>query len=158
LALGKTYGIDFPFADSPKGDYLLMTETPEKEIRANLIHLLLTRKGSRYYLPDFGTRLYEYLFEPLDGPSFDNIRSEIRESVEKFIPNLRIDNITIKPLSEDEGSTNRGEVIQDERTYNMFDIFRTAGEGVEEYTAKVLIEFSITDDAFESKDFIILNI
>ena len=45
--MAVTYGIDFPFRDSQKGDYLNMTEIPEKEVRANLIHLLLTRKGSR---------------------------------------------------------------------------------------------------------------
>ena len=50
--MATTYGIDYPFRDSSKGDYLNMTEIPEKEIRANLIHLILTRRGSRYYLPD----------------------------------------------------------------------------------------------------------
>jgi hypothetical protein len=64
--MAVTYGIDYPFRDSQKGDYLNMTEIPEKEIRANLIHLILTKKGSRYYLPDFGTRIYEYIFEQND--------------------------------------------------------------------------------------------
>ena len=36
------YGIDFPFRDSQIGDFVKMTETPEREVRANLIHLLLT--------------------------------------------------------------------------------------------------------------------
>ena len=40
-----------------------------KKIRADLLHLILTRKGSRYYLPDFGTRIYEFIFEPMDGPN-----------------------------------------------------------------------------------------
>jgi phage baseplate assembly protein W len=64
--MAVTYGIDYPFSDSQKGDYLSMTETPEKEIRANLIHLILTRRGSRYYLPDFGTRIYEFIFDQND--------------------------------------------------------------------------------------------
>ena len=42
--------------------------------------------------------------------------------------------------------------------YEMFDIFRTAGEGVDEYTAKVKIDYSIKDTTFESRDFIIINI
>ena len=41
------YGMDFPFRDSNEGNYLRMTVEPEREIRANLIHLLLTRRGSR---------------------------------------------------------------------------------------------------------------
>ena len=63
MANGITYGVDFPFDTSYRGDGLKMTEYFSDEIRASLLHLLLTRKGSRYYLPDFGTRLYEYLFE-----------------------------------------------------------------------------------------------
>ena len=51
------YGINFPFNESPLGFYLDLSDSPEAEIRSNLIHLLLTRKGSRYFLPDFGTRL-----------------------------------------------------------------------------------------------------
>ena len=74
MADGITYGINFPFRDSRKGYYLDLTETENAEIKADLLHLLLTRKGSRYYLPDFGTRLYEYIFEPFvchnPGPVF----------------------------------------------------------------------------------------
>ena len=64
------YGIDFPFRDSLEGQYVKMTATPEREIRGNLIHLLLTKKGSRYYLPDFGTRLYQFIFDQNDMVTF----------------------------------------------------------------------------------------
>ena len=58
MADGITYGLNFPFQDSLRGDYLQLTEFQRQEIRADLIHLLLTRKGSRYYLPDFGDYLH----------------------------------------------------------------------------------------------------
>jgi phage baseplate assembly protein W len=87
MADGRTYGINFPFKDSLNGKYLDLSDTADEEVRSNLIHLLLSRKGSRYFLPDFGTRLYEYIFEPLDGPTFTDIEAEIRDSVEKYIPN-----------------------------------------------------------------------
>ena len=54
-----SYGIKFPFMDSTDGRYFDLTLTTTDEIRTDLVHLLLTRKGSRYYLPDFGTRLLE---------------------------------------------------------------------------------------------------
>ena len=75
-----TYGIDFPFRDSAIGNYVRLTATPEKEVRANLIHLLLTRKGSRFLLPDFGTRLYEFIFEQNDMVSYAQIEEEIIKS------------------------------------------------------------------------------
>ncbi len=70
MANGITYGINFPFRDSFNGKYLDLSDTSNEEIRSDLIHLLLTRKGSRYFLPEFGTRLYELIFEPMDGPTF----------------------------------------------------------------------------------------
>ena len=99
MSNGITYGITFPFRDSFVGRYLDTSDTIEEEIRNNLIHLLLTRKGSRYYLPDFGTRLYEYIFEPLDGPTFSDIEFEIRDSVEKYIPGILITNVRITDAS-----------------------------------------------------------
>ena len=77
MANGITYGISFPFVDSFTGRYLDVTNSTEGEVRSSLVHLILTRKGSRYFLPDFGTRLYEFIFEPLDGPTFSDIESEI---------------------------------------------------------------------------------
>jgi len=70
MANGFTYGINFPFRDSRRGDYLELTQLESQQVKSDLIHLLLTRKGSRYYLPEFGTRLYEFLFEPFDGLTF----------------------------------------------------------------------------------------
>ena len=97
MADGTTYGLNFPFRDSKRGDYLQLTEFEAQQIKADLVHLLLTRKGTRYYLPDFGTRLYEFLFEPFDGLTFNAIEADIRDSVSKYIPNLLINNITIEP-------------------------------------------------------------
>ena len=92
----KTYGINFPFYDSDNGDFLKLTPTIEAEVKSDLIHLLLTRKGSRYFLPDFGTNLYQYIFEPLDEVIIQKIEDEINNAVEKYIPNLEINQINIK--------------------------------------------------------------
>ena len=153
MANGRTYGIAFPFNDSQDGKYLKLTQTANDEIRTDLIHLLLTRKGSRYFLPDFGTRLYEYIFEPLDSPTFNNIESEIKQSCEKYLPQLLITNISIKAAESEEADiivTTNGDAI--DRSYTM------PGLNGAEYTAKVRIDYTITDDVFGSKDFVILNI
>jgi len=147
-----TYGIDFPFQDSDLGYYLQLTETPEEEIKANLIHLLLTRKGTRYFLPDFGTRLYEYIFEPLDAPTFDSIEAEIREQVDKYIPNLKLNTVTVTPALDAEDSPGTIVAENDPRVY------RIAGEGTKEHTAKVRLDYTITSNAFETRDFIIINL
>lgn len=147
----NTYGIDFPFMDSGVGNYLKMTSTMDKEIRANLVHLLLTRKGSRYFLPDFGTRLYEYIFEQNDVITYSNIEDEIRETVRKYIPNLEIKKVLITSAedSPDEMMTSQQE---DER------LFRTSDSSSKPYTAKVRIEYETNLGTFSKSDFIIINI
>jgi phage baseplate assembly protein W len=152
MADGYTYGINFPFQDSYEGKYLDLNPTTDEEIRTDLVHLILTRKGSRYFLPDFGTRLYEYLFEPLDGPTFSDISAEIRQAVEDYMPNLKITNITVVPASA--GEENKGTYIND----NDQREFRVTNISQLEHTAKIKIEYVITDSAFSSSDFVIINI
>ena len=147
-----TYGIDYPFRDSLTGDYLKLTTSPEREIRANLIHLLLTRKGSRYYLPDFGTRLYEYIFEQNDSTSFSLIEEEIREGVRKYIPNLDINSIEIMSAEDDPEQTPTFAEQEDER------LFRVSSDASKPYTAKVKIDYTVNNSAFSASDFIIINI
>ena len=153
MADGKTYGVFFPFRDSLQGDYLRLTQSSDEEIRADLLHLILTRKGSRYYLPDFGTRIYEFIFDPMDGPTFDAIKSDVRQAVDKYIPNLQINDISIQPYLEAEPLP--GEINYDELGGQ---IYKVAGQGTQEYTAKLRIDYTIVNGTFSSKDFVIINI
>ena len=152
MVLNKTYGIKFPFKESQEGTYVSLTKTVQEEVRADLLHLILTRKGSRYFLPDFGTRLYEYIFEPLDGPTFSEISAEIRSAVETYMPGITITNISVNAASE--GEEDKGTYIDN----NDNRVYRVPGIGTMEHTAKVKIDYTITDSALESSDFIILNI
>jgi hypothetical protein len=95
-------GINFPFVDSAKGYYLDMTVTDADEIRANLMHLLLTNKGERFMMPNFGTDLIKYLFEPMINKTFSDLKLEINDTVKKFIPNLQVDDIIIDETNLDE--------------------------------------------------------
>lgn len=146
------YGIDFPFKESNEGNYLKMTVTPEKEIRANLIHLLLTKKGSRYFLPDFGTRLYQFIFNQNDMVTFDLIEDEIRESVKKYIPNLDITSIEVISAEDDVEEIRTFSQEEDER------LFRVSDSSTKPHTAKVKIKYEVNNSSFSSSDFIIINI
>ena len=150
--MAATYGIDFPFRDSLEGKFLKMTGTPEREIRADLIHLLLTKKGSRYYLPDFGTRLYQYIFHQNDAVTFGLIESEIRDSVKKYIPNLDLTSIIVVSAEDDPDQIVSPQENEDNR------LFRVSGHSEKPHTAVVKIEYTVNNGAFTSSDFIILNI
>ena len=151
MGQGTTYGINFPFRDSYNGNYFDLSENNDDEVRSALIHLLLTRKGTRYYLPDFGTRLYEYIFEPMDGPTFSDIEAEIRDSVSEYIPGITITKISVTDASNGE---------EDKGTYVQGDVrvYRVPGISEKEHTAKIKIDYIITDSAFNQSDFVIINI
>ena len=156
MADGVTYGLAFPFENSHKGDYLLLTETQFTQIRSDLIHLLLTKKGSRYYLPTFGTRIYEFIFEPFDGLTFDAIEADIRDAVSQFMPNLIINNISIEPADPTvEVEYARGENLPMQS--NEY-VYKVPGKGTSEYTAKVKIDYAVDNTAFAQSDFVIINI
>ncbi len=156
MAEGRTYGLNFPFRNSLQGDYLELTQLESEEIRADLIHLLLTRKGSRYFLPDFGTRLYEFIFEPFDGLTFNAIESDIRDAVENYMPNLLLNNITISPLDpmEEVGAG----TVSNTAGPDDISIYRFPGKGTSEYTAKIKIDYSTNKSTYAQSDFVIINI
>ena len=152
MATGISYGISFPFNESFVGKYLDVSNTNEQEIRNSLIHLILTKKGTRYFLPDFGTRLYEYIFEPLDGPTFSDIEADIRQAIDTYIPNLLVTEIKVEPASA--GLEDKGYTVNE----NLEREFRVPGISELEHTAKITINYRVTNQAFESSDFIIINI
>jgi phage baseplate assembly protein W len=154
MANGTTYGIVFPLRDSAKGNYFSLTELSSEEIRSNLLHLILTRRGSRYYLPDFGTRIYEFIFDPLDGQTFESLKAEIEQQVATYIPNLTLTNITIQPYLETEDAP--GELNTD--LLGTSDIYKIPGLATQEYTAKLRIDYVDKTTPFSSNQFIIVNI
>jgi phage baseplate assembly protein W len=97
----QTIGVAFPFQDSTAGDYLQLNVTSAQEVKSNLIHLLMTMKGERYFLPQFGTNLRQYLFDPQGNTSDDNIRTEITNAVTEFMPNIQIKAINITHFGND---------------------------------------------------------
>ena len=150
----QTFGMDFPFVNSNSGDYVGLTTIPESEVKAMLIHLLLTKKGSRYFLPDFGTNLYQYIFEPLDDITLGKIEAEIQDAVEKYIPNLLINRLTVEPLDPEEEADDNAFTSNTPTS----PVYRYPGKGTAEYTAKIKIEYSVQDSAFATSDFVIINI
>jgi phage baseplate assembly protein W len=96
MAKTRYINIDFPFKDSSKGFYLQLNQTNRDAIRADLLHLLLTNKGERLYLPDFGSDLKKYIFEPNDNITHSEIRDNLNETISKYIPNLTVNSIEFR--------------------------------------------------------------
>ena len=96
MAKTRYINIDFPFKDSRKGFYFQLNQTDRDAIRADLLHLLLTNKGDRLYLPDFGSDLRKFIFEPNDSITHDDIKKSLNDSISRYIPNLIVNSINFR--------------------------------------------------------------
>lgn len=125
---GKYINIDYPFKESDKGFFLNLNKDDKNAIKSDLMHLILTRKGERLYMPEFGTNLLKYIFEPNDSITQSSIKEEINDTVKRYIPNLRVNNIIITENPQSE------------------------------HGVKVQIDYSVTNDVFEDSDIIIIEL
>lgn len=92
----RTISIAFPFKDDTvSGKLLKMNTTSLDDIRSSLYFFVTTKKGERWYDPDFGTRLYEFLFEKNDAIVASEIKASLKKDIEKYFKNLLIEDITI---------------------------------------------------------------
>ena len=96
MAKTRYINIDFPFRDSDNGFYFKMNKTDKDAIRADLLHLLLTNKGERLYLPEFGSDLKKFIFEPNDEITQEQIKDNLNQTIIRFIPNLLINDISFR--------------------------------------------------------------
>lgn len=124
----KTINIDFPFKNSPDGLFIKLNDIDADAIKADLMHLILTSKGERLYLPDFGTNLRRFIFEPNDSLTLSEVKNEISETVKKYLPNLKINEVSVEPSLDNE------------------------------YLAVIRIDYTITEDVFETQDFVIIQL
>lgn len=99
-------------------------------IRNNLRQLLLTQKGERVMIPDYGLDLQRYLFEPIDKTLFYLIKKDISDTISKYFSIARILKIRVFSDERDlENSTLRVSLtlqLKDE-SLDMFDIEVTIG-------------------------------
>lgn len=78
-----------------KTKLLSSTVTTAEATISNLKTLLLTKLGERTMQPDFGTTLYEAIFEPNDDNIKDFIVESIQTAVAKWLPQVNIVSIEV---------------------------------------------------------------
>jgi phage baseplate assembly protein W len=92
LQKNTAIGVKLPF-NAPGVFY--STYSTKDQIKYNLINLLLTAKGERVENPEFGTTLKSQLFEQIDPTSFSDIQDSILESIQMYIPEIKVNRIDI---------------------------------------------------------------
>lgn len=85
-----TFNIVNPIAKATRDGIFKMTETSLEKYKSNLYTLVFTGKGTRIMDPEFGTSIYNLLFDPIDEEMFQSITDEINKQAEKYIPDIKI--------------------------------------------------------------------
>jgi len=69
-------------------------------IKNSVEQLLLTERGERIMLPNYGCNLRRYLFQPLDETTFQGIRNEIETSFRNYIVGAKIQKLAVFPTGD----------------------------------------------------------
>ena len=75
----------------------LVTVKDKAAIVQSITGLLLTMKGERPFQPELGCDIKRILFEPLDYASAGTIKKEVKETLDRYEPRIRIDRIDCEP-------------------------------------------------------------
>jgi phage baseplate assembly protein W len=70
----------------------------------------------------------EYIYEPYDGLTFNDIKNEVENSVKMYLPQVTLNDLTVDPSP------------------------------LSEYAVLVTIDYTITDDVFQSSEIIQINL
>jgi phage baseplate assembly protein W len=98
----RSLNIRFPLQDNTDlNTFFGMNYVTKDLFNSDLLFLLLTDKGERYYDSDFGCNLNKFLFDPNDDTTVTDIEEEIKNTVSKYIPKLTIKSITFNKNEDD---------------------------------------------------------
>jgi len=100
----NTYiGLSFPIRKDSNTDFA-MTRNSLQQAKHNLKNLLLTFPGERVGQPEFGSRMRELCFEPIDDDLPSKIEEEVRRAVSSWLPYINIQEVN---TLTDDGDENK---------------------------------------------------
>ena len=96
-------GIKYPFRTDDFQKFFVDANSNTKDkARSEIMHIVFTPKGQRVRMPEFGTDLIKFIFDPNDGLTWEAVKNEIRESVTRWAKNISLTDIQVVKNEEDE--------------------------------------------------------
>lgn len=93
MATINNLGITFPYQEDLSGKFLKMNQTDKDELKSKIALLITTPKNQRLYKPDYGLNLEQFLFLPMDDMTYNQVRQEVINTVEKYLTQVKIENV-----------------------------------------------------------------
>ena len=88
-------GWSFPLTTDLQGG-IALSEAEEK-VREAIVIILRTELGERRYRPDFGCRLSELTFAPLNSKTLFLMRLYVQEALETWEPRIDLEEVVTEP-------------------------------------------------------------
>ncbi|MEC4815941.1 MAG: GPW/gp25 family protein [Scytonema sp. PMC 1069.18] len=88
-------GWAFPLSMNLQGGLQLSSE--EQKVKESIWIILRTGVGERVYRPNFGSRLSELAFAPLNSNTLIRIRIYVLEALEVWEPRIKVDEVLTEP-------------------------------------------------------------
>jgi phage baseplate assembly protein W len=97
---GRLYGRGMKFPPCVEEGRVLWS-AGSQNIRECIKIILLTEPQERIMLPQFGSGLQKFLFEPNTVTTHRIIQQHITQSLERWEPRVRLNSVTVEPDSKD---------------------------------------------------------
>lgn len=94
-------GWSFPVRFTARGGIALTSGT--EEVDAALRMILGTAQGERVMRPEFGCRIWDLLFHPLDANTIGQMEQAVRDAVAQWEPRIDLEGVRAVPDEEDVG-------------------------------------------------------
>jgi len=94
--------ISMTFQSNPLNNDLIGIKN-ENAIARSLRNIVFTLPGEKFFNESFGSRITESLFDNIDEISSSVIVDEISESINRYEPRVRLDNVKAYPDYENNG-------------------------------------------------------
>lgn len=91
----KGYSVSLPLIYNKEDGPFALNKNMTDVIKQNLRTLILTDKGERIMLPNFGVGLRKFLFENLSQTTTYQIESEIKSQVKKYMPFVNVVKVNV---------------------------------------------------------------
>jgi uncharacterized protein len=100
-------GLTFPLQSNVQGGLKLSSEA--QKVKESIWLILRTELGERLYRPNFGCRLSELAFAPLNNDTLLRIRLYVLEALKTWEPRIEVDEVRADP----DAATGRVNIIID---------------------------------------------
>lgn len=94
-------GWAFPLGVAPQGGIALVRRELELEQAMRLI--LATYPGERPMRPEFGSRIRDYVFRPINVQTIAELSRVVREALLRWEPRVDVEAVLVNPVSADQG-------------------------------------------------------